>query len=58
VRRFDRHIRSVMDPAAQPAYDSTIASLRSELGEARFAANWEEGEALTLEQAAAYALER
>jgi len=51
-------VRAVMDPADQPAYESMITSLRSELGEARFAANWEEGEALTLEQAAAYALER
>ena len=51
-------IRSVIDPVDQPEYESKIASLRAELGKERFAAVWDEGRALTLEQAVAYALER
>ncbi len=50
-------IRSVIDPADQPAYDSKISSLRRGLGKERFTAVWEEGGALTLEDAVAYALE-
>jgi predicted ATPase/class 3 adenylate cyclase len=50
-------IRSAIDPADQPAYDSKISALRKELGQ-RFAAAWDEGRALALEQAVAYALER
>ncbi|NLF64462.1 MAG: adenylate/guanylate cyclase domain-containing protein [Chloroflexi bacterium] len=51
-------ISSVIDPVDQPEYESKIRSLRAALGEERFAALWDEGQALTLEQAAAYALER
>jgi non-specific serine/threonine protein kinase len=51
-------IRSAIDPADQPAYDSKIASLRKELGKERFSAIWDEGRALVLEQAVADALER
>jgi hypothetical protein len=47
-----------MDPADQAGYESTIRSLQTELGEERFAAAWEEGTALALEQAAAYGLEQ
>jgi predicted ATPase/class 3 adenylate cyclase len=50
-------IKSVIDPADQPAYDSKILSLRKELGKARFSALWDEGRGMGLEQAAAYALE-
>ena len=50
-------IRSVIDPADQPAYDSKISSLRRELGKERFTAVWDEGRALALERAVAYALE-
>ncbi len=50
-------IRSVIDPADQPAYKSKILSLRRELGKERFKIIWEEGRALALEQAVAYALE-
>lgn len=50
-------ISSVIDPADQPEYESKLISLRTELGEEKFAATWDEGHALTLEQAVAYALE-
>jgi hypothetical protein len=50
-------IRSVIDPADQPAYKSKIRSLRRELGRERFTIIWNEGHALALERAAAYALE-
>ena len=39
------------------AYQRTAARLRTQLGEAPFAAAWAEGRAMTLEQAVAYALE-
>jgi predicted ATPase/class 3 adenylate cyclase len=48
-------IRSVIEPVDQPGYASRIEALRAELGESRFASAWEEGGALTLEQAVAYA---
>jgi len=50
-------IGSVIDPADQPEYQNRRAALRAELGQERFAALWEEGRALTLEQAITYALE-
>jgi predicted ATPase/class 3 adenylate cyclase len=50
-------IRSVIDPADQPAYDSKILSLRKKLGKDRFSVVWNEGRALALERAATYALE-
>lgn len=50
-------IRSVIDPADQPAYNSKVLSLRRELGKERFTVIWDEGRALTLDQAVAYALE-
>jgi predicted ATPase/class 3 adenylate cyclase len=49
--------RSVIDPADQPAYNSKIRSLRRKLGKQRFTKIWDEGHALALEQAVAYALE-
>jgi predicted ATPase/class 3 adenylate cyclase len=51
-------IRSVIDPADQPAYDSKILSLRKELGKERFTVLWDEGRAMALERAVNYALER
>jgi hypothetical protein len=42
----------------QPEYESKIKSLRAELGEERFAATWDEGRALTLEQASLTRSER
>jgi predicted ATPase/class 3 adenylate cyclase len=50
-------IGSVSDPVDQPEYESTLASLRAELGDVRFAAIWHEGLALTLEQAIQLALQ-
>lgn len=50
-------VRAVVDPVDLPEYEGRIMALREELGEERFAIAWEEGEALTLEQAAAYARE-
>jgi predicted ATPase/class 3 adenylate cyclase len=50
-------IGSVMDPVDQQAYASRQAALRADLGEAQFAAGWAAGQALSLAQAAALALE-
>jgi predicted ATPase/class 3 adenylate cyclase len=50
-------IGSVIDPVDQPEYQQRRTALRTELGEERFAKLWEEGRALKLEQAIAYALE-
>jgi hypothetical protein len=50
-------IGSVIDPADQPEYQNRRAALRSELGQEQFAALWEAGRALTLDQAITYALE-
>jgi len=50
-------IGSVIDPADQAAYDSQRAALRAALGPERFAAAREDGRAMTLEQAVAYARE-
>lgn len=49
-------ISSVIDPADQPEYDRRISSLRAELGQERFTAAWDEGQAFTLEQAVAFAI--
>ncbi|MGE5222044.1 MAG: ATP-binding protein, partial [Omnitrophica WOR_2 bacterium] len=50
-------IGSVIDPVDQPEYESKRLSMLEKLGEQRFAAAWDEGEALTMEEAVAYALE-
>jgi tetratricopeptide (TPR) repeat protein len=50
-------IRSVIDPADKPAYDSKILSLRRKLGKERFTVAWNEGRVLSLERAIVYALE-
>lgn len=48
-------IGSVIDPVDQPEYDRTLEVLRGELGEEQYAGAWEEGRALTVEQAIEYA---
>jgi tetratricopeptide (TPR) repeat protein len=50
-------IGSVIDPADQPEYEHKRTSLNAELGEERFNTAWNEGRALTLDQAVPYALE-
>lgn len=50
-------IRSVIDPVDKFEYESKMVYLRKEVGEKRFLEMWEEGEALPLERAVAYALE-
>jgi predicted ATPase/class 3 adenylate cyclase/Tfp pilus assembly protein PilF len=50
-------IGSVIDPVDQANYKRNLSSLRAKLGKERFTAIWNEGRALTLEQAVAYALE-
>ncbi|HET9910276.1 MAG TPA: tetratricopeptide repeat protein, partial [Anaerolineales bacterium] len=50
-------IGSVIDPADQMEYQNRRAALQTQLGEKQFAALWNEGRSLTLEQAIAYALE-
>ncbi len=50
-------IGSVIDPVDQSEYESNRTSLFAELGQERFAAAWDEGRTLTLEQAVTYALE-
>jgi len=44
-------------PLEKARYDQQAAQARAELGEAAFAAAWEEGHAMTLEQAVDYALQ-
>jgi hypothetical protein len=48
-------IGSVIDPVDQLAYENELTSLHEELGEAQFSEAWDEGSALTLEQAVEYA---
>jgi predicted ATPase/class 3 adenylate cyclase/Arc/MetJ-type ribon-helix-helix transcriptional regulator len=50
-------IGSVIDPVDQANYKRNLNTLRTKLGKERFTATWEEGRAMTLEQAIAYALE-
>jgi predicted ATPase/class 3 adenylate cyclase len=50
-------IGSVVDPVDQPEYERRRAALRAEMSEARFAALWDEGRAMPLEQAAAYGVD-
>ena len=44
-------------PTDQAAYDQRVAAVRAALGEEEFARAWAEGQAMTLEQAIASALE-
>ena len=50
-------IGSVIDPVDRADYENRLDSLSTELGEPRFVAAWNEGRALSREQAVAYALE-
>jgi non-specific serine/threonine protein kinase len=50
-------IGSIIDSADQPGYQKMRTTLREGLGDGRFAEIWEEGRALPLDQAVAYALE-
>jgi predicted ATPase/Tfp pilus assembly protein PilF len=45
-----------MSPVERAAYDQAIATARAALGEEAFAAAWEEGKKMTLEEAVAFAL--
>ena len=44
-------------PVRRADHDGVVAAVRVALGEAALAAAWAEGQAMTLEQAVAYALE-
>jgi hypothetical protein len=45
-----------LPPGERPAYERRLASARAQLDEATWLAAWAEGQAMTLEQAIAYAL--
>lgn len=51
-------IDSAMDGADRPAYEQRVAGLREKLGEGIFSAVWSEGNAMTIAQAVAFALEK
>jgi hypothetical protein len=51
-------IGSVIDPADQAEYENKLTTLRTQLGVSRFGTFWDEGHALTLEQAIRHALEK
>jgi predicted ATPase/DNA-binding CsgD family transcriptional regulator len=46
---------TLIDPGDQPEHDRNMAFVRAQLGEAAFAAAWAEGQAMTFDQAVAYA---
>jgi predicted ATPase/DNA-binding CsgD family transcriptional regulator len=46
-----------LEPGDQPEYDRDLAVVRAQIDDATFQMCWQEGRALSLEQAAAYALE-
>ena len=50
-------IGSVIDPADQARYKKNLESLRAKLGKKKYKAAWDEGRAMTMDQAVAYALE-
>ena len=45
----------LIDPTDQPEHDRNISFVRAQLGEAAFEAAWAEGQAMTFDQAVAYA---
>jgi hypothetical protein len=54
----DRHLPiHRLSPPRQQLRDAEMATLSDELGEAAFAAAWEEGRAMSADQAVRYALE-
>jgi hypothetical protein len=46
-----------MSPSQRAEYERQIAAARSRLGDSAFAAAWAEGQAMSLEEAVAYAVE-
>jgi predicted ATPase/transcriptional regulator with XRE-family HTH domain len=50
-------LSSVLDPIDRAHYESAVTMVRAHLDEAAFAAAWATGQAMSLEQAVAYALE-
>jgi hypothetical protein len=50
-------IGSPMAPPDRPLVDRAVAAARRSLGEGAFSMAWAEGQAMTLEQAVAYALD-
>jgi predicted ATPase/DNA-binding CsgD family transcriptional regulator len=46
---------TLIDPSDQPEHERNMASVRARLGEAAFEAAWAEGQAMTFDQAVAYA---
>ncbi|HMQ32619.1 MAG TPA: LuxR C-terminal-related transcriptional regulator [Chloroflexaceae bacterium] len=46
---------ALIDPSDQPEHDRNMAFVRAQLGEAAFEAAWAEGQAMTFDQAVAYA---
>jgi non-specific serine/threonine protein kinase len=46
---------TLIDPSDQPEHDRNMAFVRAQLGEAAFDAAWAEGQAMTFDQAVAYA---
>jgi len=48
---------SPLSPDEREPHDRQVSSVREELGESEFAAAWEEGRTMTLDQSVAYALE-
>ena len=51
-------VNSAIDPADQPEHDRMIARIRARLGDDVYEAVWAEGQAMPLDDAVAYALER
>jgi tetratricopeptide (TPR) repeat protein len=49
-------IGSVIDPVDQAEHESRLATLGARLGEARYSAAWDQGQAMTLDQAVSHAL--
>ncbi len=50
-------LKNVSCPAERDEYEQALTSVRTALGEGEFTAAWAEGQALTLEQMEAFALE-
>ncbi len=50
-------VNAAIDLADQPEHQRRLGALRAQLGEPAFAAAWDEGRAMTVEQAITYALE-
>lgn len=55
--KFFPRLRSEMSARERTEHDQAIATARAALGEDAFTAAWEEGQAMTIEQVVAYALE-